>query len=172
MLRTLSAVFLASIVALPLISAAEPKPPSSLEPVHHGSLSLSHEASRIVACNAKLEGKKLECVPERQSADSSAALTLNPIHEGQIGDKDKRQPVQIALPKEGGQAQKLELPVGLWELQWPARTEHDRFYMAQGDEFAIVLKTVVGACRKLKDDCVLRTDKTQLDVAIPKRCRR
>jgi hypothetical protein len=172
MLRALSAVILASLLGIPLVSTAEPNPPSSLEPVHHGELSVSHEATRVVACNPKTEGKKRECVPERQSADSSATLTLNPVREGQIGGKDKRAPIQVNLPKDGGLSQKLDVPVGLWELSWPARSERDRFYMAEGDEFAIQLKTQVGACRRVKDECVLKTDKTQLEVAIPKRCRR
>ena len=171
MLRMLSTVILASLVAFPLASAAD-EPPSSLEPARHGSLTLSHEATRVIACTAKREANKLVCAPETASMDSSTNITLRPVAGGQVGAKDKRQPVQVALPQDGTQVKKLDLPVGVWELEWPARANHDRFFMAESDDFAIQLRTEVGSCRKVNDDCVLKADKTQLDVKIPKRCKR
>ncbi|MBE7485143.1 MAG: hypothetical protein HS104_34895 [Polyangiaceae bacterium] len=171
-MRVLKATILAAIVALPLVSAAGQQPPSSLEPLRRGTVSLSHEATRVTACTAKVEQQKLSCVPTRQAADSSTTLTLKPVAGNDVASKDRREAQQVALPKDGTQVQKLELGVGIWEIEWPGRSEKDRFFVAERDEFAVKLRTEIGACQKAKDECRLKTDRTQLTVNIPQRCRR
>lgn len=171
-MRALKATILAAVVAMPLVSAAGQEPPSSLEPVRRGTVNISHEARRVTACTAKVEQQKTSCVATRQAADSSTTLTLKPVSEGDVATKDRREAQHVALPKEGGQVQKLELGVGIWEVEWPGRSEKDRFYVAEHDEFAVKLRTDIGACKKQKDECRLKADQTQLEVNIPQRCRR
>jgi len=171
-MRALKATILAVIVATPLVSAAGQEPPSSLEPLRHGTVNLSHEANRVTACTPKVDHQKLSCTATRQAIDSTTAVTLKPVAGGDVATKDRREAQQVSLPKEGGQLQKLELAVGVWEIDWPGRNERDRFYVAENDEFAIKLRTDVGSCKKVKDECKLKTDQTQLVVNIPQRCRR
>ena len=169
-MRMLSASILAAIVALPLVSAAGQEPPSSLEPGQRGIVHLSHAATRVVACT--LNKQKQTCSADKQAVDSSATVTLNPIVDAQITSKDKREPVQVSLPKEGGLPQKLALGTGVWEVAWPGRNEKDRFFVADNDEFDIKLATQIGSCKKVKDSCNLKADQTQLQVKIPARCKR
>jgi hypothetical protein len=171
-MRALKATILAAIVGMPLVSAAGQEPPSSLEPMRRGTVSLSHEANRVTACTPKVAEQKLTCVSTRQAADSTTTLTLKPVAGEDVTNKDRREAQQIALPKESGQVQKLELGVGIWEIEWPGRVEKDRFFVAENDEFAVKLRTEIGTCKKVKDECRLKSDQTQLEVKIPQRCRR
>jgi hypothetical protein len=172
MLRFITLTVLGGGFALSFAPSTRQQPPSSLEPVHRGVVSFSHEATRVVACTRKTEGKKLQCSPEREPTDASTSLVLHPIAESAIVAKDQRQNVQVSLPKEGGHAEKVDLGVGLWEMDWAGPQDRHRFYVSEGDEFGIQLRTALGACKKVKDDCVLRTDKTLREVKIPDRCRR
>ena len=168
-MRMLSASILAAIIALPLVSSAGQEPPSSLEPGQRGTVNLSHAAVRVVSCALN---KKLTCSAAKQGVDSSATVSLNPIPDAQITSKDKRESVQVSLPKEGGVAQKLVLGMGVWEVAWPGRIEKDRFFVAENDEFDVKLTTQIGTCKKVKDACSLKADQTHLQVKIPLRCRR
>lgn len=170
-MRVLKAGILAAIVAIPLVSSAGQEPPSSLEPMRHGTVNLSHEARRVTACTAKVEPQKTTCVATRQAADSTTKLTLKPVAGGDPTAKDRREAREISLPKDT-QAQKLELGVGVWEIEWPGRSDKDRFFVAEHDEFDVKLRTEIGACKKQKDECRLKTDSTSLTVNIPQRCRR
>ncbi|MFO0571676.1 MAG: hypothetical protein U0263_38970 [Polyangiaceae bacterium] len=169
-MRMFSASIIAAIVALPLVSAAGQEPPSSLDPGQRGTVNLSHAATRVVACS--LNKQKQTCTADKEPADSSSTVTLSPIITAQITGKDKREPVQVSLPKDGGVPQKLVLGVGVWEVVWPGRSERDRFFVAENDEFDVKLSTQIGTCKKAKDTCNLRADQTQLQVKIPQRCKR
>ena len=169
-MRILSASILAVILAVPLVSSGGQEPPSSLEPGQRGTVNLSHAATRVIACT--LNKQKQTCLSEKQAVDSSASVTLNPIADAQIATKDKREPVQVSLPKEGGTPQKLTLGVGVWEVAWSGRTEKERFFVAENDEFDVKLVTQVGTFKKVASACSLKSDKTSLSVKIPARCKR
>ncbi|MBK7584617.1 MAG: hypothetical protein IPI67_31070 [Myxococcales bacterium] len=171
-MRALKATILAAIVAVPLAAAAGQAPPNSFDSVRRGKVNLSHQALRITACVAKVEQQKTTCVPTADTTDSSTTITLRPVSQGDVASKDKREPREVSLSKDANAVEKLELGVGVWELDWPARNQKDRFFVAEGDEFAVKLHTQVGACTKTKDECRLKTDQTKLEVKIPKRCRR
>lgn len=171
-MRAFKATILAAIVSIPLVSAAGQEPPSSLEPVRTGKVAFSHDARRVIACTAKVEQNKTTCVPSRQVADAATSLTLRPVASGDVSAKDTREPVQLKLAKEAGQVQKLDLAVGVWEIEWPGRNDKDRFFVADHDEFSVKLSTEIGGCTKKKNECRLKTDRTRLEVSIPERCRR
>jgi hypothetical protein len=168
MLRSLTAIVLGGGLALPLASPGQ-KPPSSLEPVHRGVVSFSHDAKRVVACNAKRDGGILVCLGQREPTDAATELELRPISQSTLVGQDKREQVHVAVNRD---PRRVELGIGLWEIDWPGRNQHDRFYVADADEFGIGLRTEVGSCKKAGKDCALKTDETVLEVKIPKRCRR
>lgn len=143
------------------------KPPSSLVP-QTGKVTFSHSSHKTIGCIAKGKGKELKCTPELTEIPGSASLTLRPIREKNVMEKDRRQTVVVNV------SNPVEVPLsrGVWELGWTGRSERDRFFVAGGDEIAIVLSTQLGACKKNKDECLLVTDPTTLKVNIPKECRR
>lgn len=169
MLRSLFLSLFLAGGSLSLVPAE--KPPSSLAPGQSGRVTFSHTSDRVVACTAKGKGKDLKCVADKMASDASTSLTLRPTPSSEVAEKDKRQPVSVALPKTAGPIE-VALAAGVWEIEWSGRSEHERFYVGRGDEFAISLATQVGSCKRQKDDCVLGTDKTTQQVTIPKECRR
>ncbi|MBI3202821.1 MAG: hypothetical protein HYZ29_14880 [Myxococcales bacterium] len=171
-MRIFKATILAAIVSIPLVSAAGQQPPSSLEPARTGTVTFSHDARRVTACTAKVEQTKTTCVPTRQIAEATTSAMLRPVASGDVTAKDSREAVPLKLAKEAGHVQKLDLAVGIWELEWPGRSDKDRFFVADRDEFSVKLSTEIGGCTKKKNECRLKTDRTRLEVSIPERCRR
>lgn len=170
MLRPTSTAILAAALCLPLVSSAEEGPPTSLDEPR-GIVKLTHEATRVTACTTKKTRSGIRCVAERQPADSSTQVVLSPVKQG-ITQKEKREPINVACPKDGGQIVELDLGAGLWELDWPVRNRRERFQLAEGEEMAIRLLTRTGVCLPVKNECVLKTDRTEVDVGIPKHARR
>jgi hypothetical protein len=170
-MHVLKSTILATILAVPLVSAAGQEPPSSLEPQRMGHVTLSHQARRVTACVAK-PANKSGCSATRQAVDSATSLVLRPVVAADVASKDRREPQKIALPKDGATPRKLDLGVGIWEIEWPGRNDKDRFFVAEHDEFAVKLRTDIGTCSKVKDECRLKADQTRLTVSIPQRCRR
>ncbi|MFO0565133.1 MAG: hypothetical protein U0263_05695 [Polyangiaceae bacterium] len=168
--RLLTATLLAGVTLAPLVSSAGQAPPSSLEAERSGKVLLSHVAKRITECTASSKDGKLVCSANRESVDPATSVMLEPVPDGSVSRKDRREARTLTLPKEG--KANVTLGVGTWEVAWPGRVERDRFYVAEGDEFAIELRTEVGACKKVKNECRLKTDQTKLEVKIPARCRR
>lgn len=170
MLQSLGAAALAAILTLSVVSVAGEQPPTSLDPAR-GTVTLTHSATRAVGCIAKSTLKKLECKPERQDIDASADLVLTPVQHD-VTKKDKRKPVPVALPKDSQKPVHLELGAGLWDIEWPARGRSGRFQLLEREELAIKLTTRVGACEPVKTECVLKTDRVETSLAIPKDARR
>ena len=144
--------------------------PSSLDPTR-GTLTLTHDAARAIACAAKNAPGKLECSAERQSIDASADLLLTPVQHD-VTKKDSRKPMPVALPKDSGKPVHLELGAGLWDIEWPARSRSGRFQLLEKEELSIKLTTRLGACEPAKTECVLKTDRVEASLTIPKDARR
>jgi hypothetical protein len=146
------------------------KPPSSLAP-QSGKVAFSHASQKTIGCVPKGKGKDLKCSPELTTIDRSAAIKLHPVATPDVTEKDGRQAVNVSIPR-GTATVEVPLARGVWELEWPGRSERDRFFVARGDELSIALTTRLGSCKKAKDECVLNTDGTAQKVSIPKESRR
>lgn len=168
MLRSLFISFFMTGSALSLVPVE--KPPSSLAP-QSGKVAFSHATQKTIGCVPKGKGKDLKCSPELASIDRSAAVTLHPVADPSVTENDKRQTVTVSLPK-GTNTAEVSLARGVWELEWSGRSEHDRFFVAGGDELSILLTTQLGSCKKVKEECQLFTDTTAQKVNIPKDSRR
>lgn len=167
MLRSLFIAFFMTGSALSLVPVE--KPPSSLQP-QAGRVAFSHSSQKTIGCTSKGKGKDLKCSPELTNIDRGATITLHPVRGAGVSDKDARQTVNVSLP--GSAPVEVPLSRGVWELEWSGRSERDRFYVGGGDELSITLSTVLGACKKQKDECLLSTEGTSRKVNIPKDSRR
>jgi hypothetical protein len=165
MLRLVSTAVLTSILGVPLVLPASPEPPSSIESAH-GTVKIVHVASRVSACTAE----QARCVAELQPADASLDLTLAPVDEASITAKKKREAVHVSCPKESGGTVSVDVSAGTWLLSG-AGSGH-RFYVGDGDEVDISIKSQRGSCKRVKDECLLETSSSKHDVRVPAAARR
>lgn len=170
MSRSTSVAILAAIPCMPLSSPAGNEPPSSLDEAR-GTVTFVHVAERVVACTPKKSQGLLTCEPERQPVDASTEIALSPVQQG-VSRKDNRKPVSVSLPKDGTQGARVELGIGLWDLDWSAKSRQARFALGEREELGIRLTTTLGACQLVKDECSLKTDVSRVELTVPRHARR
>jgi len=165
MLRLVSTAVLTTALGAPLVSPASPEPPSSIESAH-GTVKVVHVANRVSACTAR----QTRCVAELQPADASLDLTLAPVEEASVTAKQKREPVHLTCPSDSGGTVSVDVSAGTWLLTGAGPGQ--RFYVGDGDEIGIAIKSQRGSCRRVKDECLLETGGVKHDVKVPPAARR
>lgn len=146
--------------------------PDSLEPGPRGRVRVTHRHRKIVQCRTRGKAPKLKCRSTREDADVETKLSIKPIPDPSVAERDQRQPVEVTFPSQLQRGEKwLELPVGTWEVVWQD-TAPKRFEVRDEDEFKIWLRTVTGACKPEKKECVLHPGEQSRRVVIPRRHRR
>lgn len=150
-----------------LARAEEADPPPT-----QGTIRISHEAKRVTECRKGAADAAGESVPTCEPAKtepqkSGAQVKLKAI--APVGKAGLLKPIEVKFEDSvGKKTENVLLTPGSWELSWTGRgLLKDRFRVAPGDQFEIILETQRGVCSLVGERCALEAEKLRQSVEIP-----